>query len=117
MQVGVIEDTENRERLAKLLRFYSSKSEDSLTSFEEYKGRMKEGQKAIYYMAADNVQVCMWVVALIAFWALLVCLPAWDGPTTLFTSDYLALTKLLPDLYERWEWPGLRSLSQACAQV
>lgn len=57
VQIGVIEDTENRERLSKLLRFYSSKSEDNLTSLEEYVKRMKEGQKQIYYMAADNVQV------------------------------------------------------------
>lgn len=49
-QVGVIEDQENRPRLAKLLRFFSSKSEDAFTSLEEYCGRMKEGQKGIYYM-------------------------------------------------------------------
>jgi HSP90 family molecular chaperone len=53
----VIEDTENRDKLAKLLRFYSSKSEEQLTSLDAYVSRMKEGQKAIYYMAADNVQV------------------------------------------------------------
>lgn len=48
----MIEDQENRERLSKLLRFYSSKSAgaDSLVGLEEYVGRMKEGQKGIYYM-------------------------------------------------------------------
>ncbi len=56
-QIGVIEDTENRERLAKLLRFHSSKEPDALTSLTDYVSRMKEGQKAVYYMAADNVQV------------------------------------------------------------
>lgn len=51
VQVGVIEDQENRERLSKLLRFYSSKCEgDNLVGLEEYVGRMKEGQKGIYYM-------------------------------------------------------------------
>ncbi len=53
----MIEDTENRERLAKLLRFYSSKSEEALTSLESYVSRMREGQSAIYYMAADSLQV------------------------------------------------------------
>lgn len=57
LQIGVIEDTENRERLSKLLRFYSSKSEEQLTSLGQYVSRMKEGQKSLYYMAADSVQV------------------------------------------------------------
>eukprot|EP00798_Chlamydomonas_sp_ICE-L_P025057 gene25057-10708_t len=56
LKIGVIEDTENREKLSKLLRFFSSKSEDgNLVSLEDYTGRMKEGQKSIYYMAADSV--------------------------------------------------------------
>jgi HSP90 family molecular chaperone len=50
LQVGVIEDTENRERLSKLLRFHSSKSETDMVGLQEYVGRMKEGQKGIYYM-------------------------------------------------------------------
>ena len=55
----MIEDTENREKLSKLLRFYSSQAEEELTSLDAYVGRMKPGQKAIYYMAADNMQVCV----------------------------------------------------------
>jgi HSP90 family molecular chaperone len=52
-QIGIIEDQENRERLSKLLRFFSSKSEgDNLVGLEEYIGRMKEGQKGIYYMVS-----------------------------------------------------------------
>ena len=47
LKIGVIEDTENRPKLAKLLRFHSSKADDgALVSLEEYAGRMKEGQKA-----------------------------------------------------------------------
>lgn len=55
-QIGIIEDQENRERLSKLLRFFSSKSEgDNLVGLEEYIGRMKEGQKAIYYMVRPHM--------------------------------------------------------------
>jgi HSP90 family molecular chaperone len=53
-QVGVIEDTENRERLSKLLRFHSSKSETDMVGLQEYVGRMKEGQKGIYYMVRHH---------------------------------------------------------------
>ncbi|GBF91161.1 ATP-dependent molecular chaperone [Raphidocelis subcapitata] len=56
-KVGVIEDQDNRPRLAKLLRFHSSQSGEGMASLEEYKGRMKEGQRGIYYMAADSVEV------------------------------------------------------------
>lgn len=45
------EDATNRNRLTKLMRFHTSKSEDKLTSFDEYVSRMKEGQKDIYYLA------------------------------------------------------------------
>jgi heat shock protein beta len=45
-------DASNRTRLAKLLRFYTSKSPDKLVSLEQYVERMKEGQKSIYYLAA-----------------------------------------------------------------
>jgi len=54
LKLGIIEDTNNRSRLAKLLRFYSSKSPEKLTSLDEYVGRMKEGQKQIYFLAGMN---------------------------------------------------------------
>ena len=54
MKFGVLEDTTNRERLAGLLRFYSSKSGDEMTSIDEYISRMHEDQKSIFYMAADS---------------------------------------------------------------
>eukprot|EP00955_Chlamydomonas_euryale_P101078 365323-Chlamydomonas_euryale.AAC.5 len=59
IKIGVIEDTENRDKLAKLVRFYSSAAteEGKLVSLDEYITRMKDGQKAIYYMAADNLDV------------------------------------------------------------
>jgi len=53
VKLGVIEDTTNRIRLAKLLRFHSSAS-SSLTSLEKYVERMKEKQEHIYYIAGTN---------------------------------------------------------------
>lgn len=50
LKLGIIEDATNRNRLAKLMRFYTSKSGDTLTDLEEYVGRMKEGQKHIYFL-------------------------------------------------------------------
>jgi heat shock protein 90kDa beta len=53
IKLGVIEDTTNRIRLAKLLRFHSSAS-SSLTSLEKYVERMKDKQEHIYYIAGTN---------------------------------------------------------------
>jgi len=52
IKLGVIEDTANRTRLAKLLRFISSSG--SLTSLAEYVERMKDKQESIYYMAGGS---------------------------------------------------------------
>ncbi|KAK8764368.1 heat shock protein 90 Gp93 [Amblyomma americanum] len=54
LKLGIIEDTTNRTRLAKLVRFHSSNS-DSLTSLSEYVSRMKDGQQIIYYMAGASL--------------------------------------------------------------
>ncbi len=53
---GVGEDMANRERIAKLLRFASTKadSDGEDVSFADYVGRMKEGQDKIYYVTADT---------------------------------------------------------------
>lgn len=52
---GVGEDMGNKERIAKLLRYATSTQDGETTSFEDYKARMKDGQKAIYYLTADNI--------------------------------------------------------------
>jgi len=52
---GLGEDFGNRERILKLLRFSTSTNDDVSTSLEAYKARMKEGQKAIYYVTADSL--------------------------------------------------------------
>jgi len=55
MKLGVIEDHGNHKKLAPLLRFFSSFNEDELVSLDNYVDSMKEGQKAIYYIAADSI--------------------------------------------------------------
>jgi len=56
LKEGVVEDTRNREQIAKLLRFASTHDrEDAQTvSLDDYIGRMKDGQKGIYYITADG---------------------------------------------------------------
>jgi len=55
LKEGLGEDFANRERLAKLLRFASSTTDTANVSLADYKGRMKEGQEAIYYITADSL--------------------------------------------------------------
>lgn len=55
MKEGLGEDFGNRERILKLLRFSTSNNDDISTSLADYKARMKEGQKAIYYVTADSL--------------------------------------------------------------
>ncbi|AOS80651.1 MULTISPECIES: molecular chaperone HtpG [Hydrogenophaga] len=54
LKEGLGEDFANRDKLAKLLRFASSTQAEP-TSLADYKTRMKEGQKAIYYITADTL--------------------------------------------------------------
>ncbi|HJF82697.1 molecular chaperone HtpG [Helicobacter pullorum] len=54
---GVYSDFENKEKLLELLRFQSSKSEGKEISFKAYKERMKEGQKAIYYLQGEDLEL------------------------------------------------------------
>ncbi|WP_425916265.1 molecular chaperone HtpG [Acinetobacter sp. TSRC1-2] len=52
---GLGEDFGNRERILKLLRFSTSTNDEISTSLAGYKARMKDGQKAIYYVTADSL--------------------------------------------------------------
>ncbi|KAF2282941.1 hypothetical protein GH714_043258 [Hevea brasiliensis] len=56
LKLGCIEDTGNHKRITPLLRFYTSKSEDELTTLDEYVENMGEQQKAIYYLATDSLK-------------------------------------------------------------
>ena len=56
LKEGPAEDFANKETIAKLLRFASTHNDSSeqTVSLEDYVARMKEGQKAIYYITADS---------------------------------------------------------------
>lgn len=54
IKLGVIEDASNRNKLAKLLRFHSTKDPDALTSLDEYISRMKADQDTILYLPGDS---------------------------------------------------------------
>jgi molecular chaperone HtpG len=59
LKEGIHTDQENREKLIGLLRFESSLGEtrDDLVSLKQYVGRMREGQKHIYYISGESREV------------------------------------------------------------
>jgi molecular chaperone HtpG len=56
LKEGIVEDPSNRERIAKLLRFASTKGEgaEQDVSLDDYIARMQPGQDAIWYVTADS---------------------------------------------------------------
>jgi len=55
LKEGIVEDSGNRERIAKLLRFASTHlgTDRQSVSLADYVSRMKDGQKTIYYLTAE----------------------------------------------------------------
>jgi heat shock protein 90kDa beta len=58
IKLGVMDDAANRNKLTKLLRFKSNKSDGKWISLDQYVARMKDWQESVFYIACESVDAC-----------------------------------------------------------
>jgi molecular chaperone HtpG len=56
---GIPMDFENKDKLSKLLRYQTTKSDGKLVSLDDYVTNMKEGQDSIYYITGENLSALL----------------------------------------------------------
>lgn len=59
LKAGIPTDFENKERLASLLRYKTTKSNDAYVTLDEYIENMKEDQKEIYFLTGESLSSLM----------------------------------------------------------
>merc|ERR1712224_1181969 len=67
LKMGCYDDDSNRSKISKLLRFFTTKSDDKEISLDKYLDRMQETQESIYYMSGDSLDTMKKLPALQMF--------------------------------------------------